>query len=196
MDIQRATLTVVTVLVVTGLAIAPLAGGVAPAVETASADVGSDATLPAQYHGTVQVDLDEQTAPGQELEVTAYAIDGDGERTEAETLIADEDGVFGGPSGSDEKITVQETDQVEFEVGGVIATVLEVDGESVNSERIDWSGGTQELLLEVDADALDGEPDFQVNITDAPESVSAGDPVDLTARSTTPAMPPQRRISI
>ncbi|WP_435099860.1 beta strand repeat-containing protein [Halorubrum sp. N11] len=168
-------------LILVGFTLAPAGVAAATPADAVTADVEPDASLSAAYYGDVSVNGAE---PGESLEVVAYAdLNGDGERTAVDSLVAGTNGAFGDATLDGEKIEVPEPadGQVQFIVGGVIANITSVDGQSVNAQTVAWNDGNQDVQLEVDEEALTGEPNFEINITDAPASIGEGDPVDVEA---------------
>ena len=170
MTTQATKAVLMALLIAVGFTIAPVAG------------VGASSDPPATYYG--EIELDDGTPVEQDLEVAVFGdMNGDGERTQQDSLVADE-GSFGGPQNFDDKLEIPEPDdgQVEFRVEGTIATIASVGGDEVNDETVAWGSGDQgEVILQVPEDILDGEPDFQVTITDAPDAVGEGDPVTVEA---------------
>ena len=141
-------------------------GAAAPAV----AQDDEVPALPAVYHGELTV------ADGELDEPVLVEAVADGEVQDS--MLTDEDGAIGGPTIADDKLEVQQPDDgvVEFHVAGEPVTILELDGQTVNEESIDWAEATQEIELEVDAEQL--EPDIDVSIDDTNSPVQTG--ADLT----------------
>lgn len=115
-----------------------------------------------------------------ELSVTDGSLDGpvvieavaDGEVQD--TIRTDPDGTFGGPDFDDDAMEVQEPDsgEVEFHIGGTPVTITSLDGESIDGTTMPWDSGTQEVMLEADAETV--APSLEVAVTNAPTSIEAG----------------------
>ena len=132
-------------------------------------DDGGAPSLPAVYYGELTVSDGSVDGP---VHVDVVA---DGEVQD--TLVTDSDGSLGGPTIADDKLEVQEPEEtdIEFHIAGTPVTVVSLDGEPVNSDSIEFSSGTQEVVLE--ADPTDLEPDVGLEITSAPATVDEGDTV-------------------
>lgn len=157
------------------LGVAAATAGVAPVAAQGGGDVPS---LPAVYYGQLTVQDGSIDQPVK-LDVVADGAIQD-------SMIVDANGSIGGPAISDDKLEVQEPNEtdIEFQIAGSPVTVASVGGESVNAESIAFESGTQEIVLE--ADPADLEPSVGLNITNAPESVEAGEDitVDVEAENT------------
>ena len=156
------------------LGVAAVTAGTAP---VAAQDDGVP-SLPALYYGNLTV------ADGNIDSPVVVDVVADG--TIQASMTVDSDGSIGGPAASDSKLEVQEPNEtdIEFQIGGTPITIESVDGESVNAESIPFASGVQEVELE--AEAADIEPAVDLAITDAPETVNAGDSVavDIAAENT------------
>ena len=132
-------------------------------------DDGGVPSLPALYHGDLTV------SDGSVTEPVVVDVVADGEIQDS--ITTDADGSIGGPAANEAKLEVQEPDEtdVEFHIAGSPVTIVSVDGESVNSDSIDFDSGVQEIMLE--ADAADLEPAVDLEITSAPDTVEEGDAV-------------------
>ena len=147
-------------------------------ISTLGAGVGSVAAqsdlLPASYYGELTVEDGTFDRP---VRIDAVA---DGEVQYS--IITAANGSVGGPTVSDEKIEVQEPDDpsVEFQIAGEPVTIQTLDGDPVNAESIQWSSGTQEIVLRLDSvDAIPTSVD--ISITDTNSPVVAEDTVTVTA---------------
>lgn len=145
-------------------------GGVALAGSATAQEVPS---IPAVYYGDVSVTDGSVTST---FEIDAVA---DGEVQD--TIEVTPNGTFGGPTISDDGLEVQEPDsgEVEFHVGGTPVTIVSVGGESIDDTTAPWDSGTQEVVLEVDAETI--APSLNVTITNASTSIQAGDTATVAA---------------
>jgi len=145
-------------------------GGVGFAAAQEDDDIPS---LPAAYHGELTAADESLDAPVR-LEAVA---DGDVQ----ESIIVDADGSIGGPTISDEKLTVQEPEDqtVEFQIGGEVTTVQTLDGDQINDESIPWESETQEIELQIDSKA-DIPSSVDLSITDTNSPVEAEDTLTVT----------------
>ena len=146
-----------------------VAGVMTVAGPAAAQDDDGVPSLPAVYYGDLTVTDGSVDQPVQ-IDVVA-----DGEIQD--TLVTDSDGSLGGPAIADDKLEVQEPEEtdIEFHIAGTPVTIASVDGESVNADSIEFSSGTQEIVLE--ADPADLEPDVALDIITAPDTVDEGDTV-------------------
>lgn len=123
-------------------------------------------TIPGAYYGEVSVSDGTVDGP---VVIEAVA---DGEV--ADTITADSDGSFGGPTISDDELEVQEPEsgEVEFHIDGEPVEIVSLEGDTIEDTTLPWDSGTQEVMLEADAEAM--EPDLSVTIADAPNEIEAG----------------------
>lgn len=140
-------------------------GGVAP-IEPATAQDGDVPSIPGVYYGELSITDGSLDGP-----VTIEAV-ADGEVQD--TLRTDADGTFGGPAAEDDALVVQEPDsgEVEFRIAGTPVTIASLDGESIDGTTMPWDSGTQEVMLEADAETV--APSLEVAVTNAPTSIEAG----------------------
>jgi len=153
------------------IAIGGIVGSVA--VGPAAAQEEDVPSIPGVYYGDIS------TTDGSVGEPVLIEAVADGEVVD--TIVADADGSFGGPTVGDEKLEVQEPDsgEVEFHVGGTPVQITTLEDTTIDSTTMPWDSGTQEVLLEAEPDVL--EPEFTVAVTDAPETVEAGSEMTVDA---------------
>jgi PGF-CTERM protein len=115
--------------------------------------------LPAQYYGNLSV-VDEEVEQPVQIEVIA---DGEVEQT----FTTRDDGSFGGPTRSDNKIEIQppEEDTIEFHIGG----------EQVDSTQ--FEGGTQEI--EIVAQPEDIEPNLELTVEETNAPIDAEEELEV-----------------
>jgi len=123
-------------------------------------------TIPGVYYGEVSVSDGTVDGP---VVIEAVA---DGEVVD--NITADSDGSFGGPTISDDALEVQEPEdgEVEFHIDGEPVEIVSLEDDSIGDTTLPWDSGTQEVMLEADAEAM--EPDLSVTIADAPGEIEAG----------------------
>ena len=140
-------------------------GGAAP-VEPATAQDDDVPSIPGVYYGELSV-----TDGSLDGAVTIQAV-ADGEVQD--TLRTDADGTFGGPAAEDDALVVQEPDsgEVEFRIAGTPVTITSLENESIGGTTMPWDSGTQEVMLEADAETV--APSLEVAVTNAPTSIEAG----------------------
>lgn len=167
LDFRKHVLAVCAIMLIAAITAGAGVGSVA-----AQDDEGGIPSIPAVYHGEITVS--EGSIDGPVL-VDAVA---DGEIQDS--MITDADGIFGGPTVSDEKLEVQEPSDgtVEFHIDGEPVMIQTLDGETVESESIGFDSGTQEVELE--ADPSDLEPSFDISITETNSPVQAEDTLSVT----------------
>ena len=146
-----------------------------------TAGAGTAQSLPAEYYG--EISSTEGELPGAvQIEVVA-----DGEVQDS--VITEADGTFGGPTAADQdtRLAVQGDSQtsVTFQIDGDPVEIATLNGEEVNQESIQWNR-TVVNEIELEAEAEQVTPSVNVEITDAPSTVDAGQdvPVDISLENT------------
>ena len=124
-------------------------------------DDGEVPSLPATYYGELEISDGTLSEP-----VLIEAI-ADGEVQDS--MMTNEDGQFGGPTISDDKLEVQPPDgeEVEFRVGGVVV------------ESIQFESGTQEVNLSASQEEL--APFFNTSVAGSNSPVDGGETVTVNA---------------
>lgn len=128
-------------------------------------------TIPGVYYGELSIS---DGTIDQPILIEAVA---DGEVQD--TIIAEPDGTFGGPTIADDELEVQEPDsgEVEFHVGGTPVEIVSLEGEVIEDTVMPWDSGTQEVQLEADTDTIASA--LSVGIADAPTTAEAGTNVTI-----------------
>lgn len=138
-------------------------------------------SIPGNYYGEVSIADESVDSP---IRIEAVA-DGEVE----DTILTESDGSFGGPTISDEDLEVQEPDsgEVEFQIGGTPVEIVSLEGNTIESATMPWDSGTQEVVLEADAETV--APNLNITVTGAPETVEAGSDaiIDLTLDNAGPS---------
>lgn len=156
----RSTVVLVTLVVVTGLLIAPAAG----VVGSANAQVAS------VYDGTVIVE--ETGEPiGEEVTISAYTDDGGNTYTEEESVLVSPDGSF-------------TLDIPEPADNQTIQFRITVNGEDVTVETAEWEDGSFEITVTPTLNELDRNgPSFDITIDEQASTtdVTAGDDLQIVS---------------
>ena len=158
MNSRRAVvITLVVCVLISGIGFPVFGAGSALAQD----DGGEVPSLPATYYG--ELEITDGTLSGPVL-IEAVA---DGEVQDS--MMTDEDGQFGGPTISDEKLAVQPPDgeEVTFRVGGVAV------------DSIPFESGTQEINLSASQEEL--APFFNTTVTGSNSPVDGGEAVTVDA---------------
>lgn len=124
-------------------------------------DGGEVPSLPATYYGELEI------TDGTLSEPVLIEVVADGEVQDS--MMTDENGQFGGPTISDEKLAVQPPDgeEVTFRVGGVVV------------DSIPFESGTQEINLSASQEEL--APFFNTTVTGSNSPVEGGETVTVDA---------------